>query len=369
MCKEKSLNKNCIVVDVGLAMILGLSETIIVEQMNYWLERSTHIIEGRPWIYNTYAAWQTQLPFFCERTIRRIINKLEIMGIILSGNFNKSKMDKTKWYSLNYDILDKLQNEALDRESCKLNPNNKKSYEDTHLNGTDLYCGQTVQIHIDSDKSMGTDLPVDKDASTKAIPEITPETNSKEEVVEARPLGKNSKTMEVDEDETIGITAEDKSKNFSDIINFFSSNIHLPTPHECEKLRLLYEDIKSPDLIIKAMEISVENRARSFRYIESILYNWMDLNLHSLNEVQEYMQNYKEAGKNQRTHLENKGSTPGVSKERKDDNHGEKKCSGTRQYSSYNKKAQGEVQGKYSGLKPEEPKLPEFTEEDFAEFR
>lgn len=180
---------------------------------------------------------------------------------------------------------------------------------------------------------------MDETNFTKPIPEITPETSLKDVVVEKmdRPLK--------------------RKVSFDEVINFFSSNIHLPTPHEREKLRLLYEDLKGGDLIIKAMEIAVENRVRTFRYIESILYNWMDLNLHTLSEVEEYMQNYKV-------------STSGVIKERKDDNHGTKKYSnwGDRQHSSYNKKTQGEVQGKYAGFRPEEADLPGFTEEDFAEF-
>lgn len=311
------MDKKCVILDVNLAVILGVSESIIVQQMIYWLEKSNHIIDGRPWIFNSYVNWQKQLPFFCESTIRRLIKKLEDMGIILSGNFNKSKMDKTKWYSINYDALNKLQ----------------ENFNNEQMNET-------------FEEKNCSNLAVDETNFTKPIPEITPETNLKDVVVES----------------------EDNPTNFDAVINFFSSNIHLPTTHECEKLKLLYEDIKNPDLIIKAMEIAVENRVRTFRYIESILYNWMDLGLHTLSEVQEYMQNYKEAGKNQRAYLKNIKSNAGAAQEGKDDNHGEKKCSTASQYSSYNKKAQREVQGKYAGFKPEEPKLPEFTEEDFAEF-
>lgn len=313
------MDKKCVILDVNLAVILGVSESIIVQQMIYWLERSKHIIEGRPWIFNSYVNWQKQLPFFCESTIRRLIKKLEDMEIILSGNFNKSKMDKTKWYSINYDALNKLQQDFNNEQM-------NKTFEEKNC----------------------SNLSVDETNFTKPIPEITPETNLKDVVVEAK----------------------DNPTNFDAVINFFSSNIHIPTPHECEKLRLLYRDIKSPALIIKAMEIAVENRVRTFRYIESILYNWMDLGLHTLSEVQEYMQSYKEALKIQRPHLENKGSTSEVTKVRKDDSHGTKKCSncGDRQHSSYNKKTQREVQGKYAGFRPDEPEFPEFTDEDFAEF-
>ncbi|WP_052085629.1 DnaD domain protein [Clostridium sp. HMP27] len=310
------MDKKCVVIDVNLAVVLGVSESIIVQQMSYWLEKSTHIIEGRPWIFNSYANWQKQLPFFCESTIRRLIKKLEDMGIILSGNFNKCKMDKTKWYSIDYDALNRLQ-----QKDDNLTYANKEQMDET------------------THEENCSNLAVDEINLTKAIPESTPETTPKDVVV-------------VEE-----VSRLEEKAGFDEVINFFSSNLHLPTPHEREKLRLLYEDLKGGDLIIRAMEIAVENRVRTFRYIESILYNWIDLNLHSLSEVHEYMQNYK-------------ASTPGVTKERKDDNHGTKKYSnwGDRQHSIYNKKAQGEVQGKYAGFRAEEPELPEFTEEDFDEF-
>lgn len=336
------MDKKCVVIDVNLAVILGVSESIILQQMSYWLEKSTHIIEERPWIFNSYSNWQRQLPFFCESTIRRLIKKLEDMGIILSANFNKCKMDKTKWYSIDYDVLNKLQ----EKDDGLIYANKEQMDETTH--GTSC-----------------SNLAVDEINFTKPIPEITPKTTPKDVVVEVedRPL-----SADVHGDN--GNNACFNPRNFDAVINFFSSNIHLPTPHESEKLRLLYEDLKGGDLIIKAMEIAVENRVRTFRYIESILYNWMDLNLHTLSEIDEYMQNYKESHKNQRMYLENKVSTPGVIKERKDDNHGTKKCSnwGDGQHSNYNKKTKGEVQGKYAGFRPEEPGLPEFTDEDFAEF-
>ncbi|WP_186431551.1 DnaD domain-containing protein [Clostridium sp. BSD9I1] len=349
------MDKKCVVIDVNLAVVLGVSESIILQQMSYWLEKSTHIIEERPWIFNSYTNWQKQLPFFCESTIRRLIKKLEDMGIILSGNFNKCKMDKTKWYSIDYDALDKLQ----EKSDSLIYANKEQMDEPTH-------------------ETSCSNLAVDEVNFTKPIPEITPETNLKDVVVEVenRPLSadyKAEKTGKIVRPNVHGNNDKNACFNPRDldaVINFFSSNIHLPTPHEREKLRLLYEDLKGGDLIIKAMEIAVENRVRTFRYIESILYNWIDLNLHTLSEAEEYMQNYKESHKNQKIHLESKGSAPKAIKEGKDDNHGTKKCSnwGARQHSNYNKKTQGEVQGKYAGFRPDEPELPEFTDEDFAEF-
>lgn len=102
-----------------LAVRIGDREAILLQQIHYWLEnkrKSTKVKdyedertynEGRFWTYNTYKDWQSeQFPFWSVRTVERLFTKLEDMGILISGNFNKLKMDRTKWYTIDYDALD-----------------------------------------------------------------------------------------------------------------------------------------------------------------------------------------------------------------------------------------------------------------------
>ena len=44
-----------------------------------------------------------KLPLLLE-----MISQLEEKGIIITGNFNKLKMDRTKWYTIDYEKLDNL---------------------------------------------------------------------------------------------------------------------------------------------------------------------------------------------------------------------------------------------------------------------
>lgn len=89
-----------------LATIIGLNESIILQQVHYWLkikEKSKQdYIDGHYWVYNTYEQWQEQFPFFSIRTLRRTFTSLEKMGLLLTGNYNKVKFDQTKWYTLDY---------------------------------------------------------------------------------------------------------------------------------------------------------------------------------------------------------------------------------------------------------------------------
>ena len=66
-------------------------------------------------MYNTYEEWRKQLPFWSVSTIKRTIHSLEMKGLLLSDNFNEMKMDKTKWYSIDYDKLQELEDSTIER--------------------------------------------------------------------------------------------------------------------------------------------------------------------------------------------------------------------------------------------------------------
>ena len=84
-----------------LAITVGLNEAIVLQQIHYWLLKSNHVHDGKPWIYNSYTEWQkTNFPFWSAHTVQRIIASLELKGFLISGNFNKAKFDRTKWYTI-----------------------------------------------------------------------------------------------------------------------------------------------------------------------------------------------------------------------------------------------------------------------------
>lgn len=88
-----------------LAKEIGLNEAIILQQVHYWLNNSKHKKCNRYWIYNSYKEWEKQFPFWSNVTIRRTISSLEKQKLLVTGNFNKANFDKTKWYTIDYDVL------------------------------------------------------------------------------------------------------------------------------------------------------------------------------------------------------------------------------------------------------------------------
>lgn len=91
----------------SLARELGLNEAIMLQQMHYWLIKSSHEFEGVKWFYKTLEDWQTEFPFWSTMTIRRTLTNLEKQKVIRIGNFNKKKFDKTKWYTIEYQCVNR----------------------------------------------------------------------------------------------------------------------------------------------------------------------------------------------------------------------------------------------------------------------
>ena len=101
----------CLVTHPDIALTLGKSEAIFLQQLHYWLTAKTNIgtiLDGQRWIYNSYKSWVDNLQIYSESTIRRAVCKLEGLGIVVTKNLNRKKSDHTKWYTINYDALKDL---------------------------------------------------------------------------------------------------------------------------------------------------------------------------------------------------------------------------------------------------------------------
>jgi hypothetical protein len=92
----------------ALATAIGLDEGIFLQQLHYWMLKSKNQRDGRFWVYNTYDEWQKQFPFWSTRTITRIVQSLKNKGLVITGNYNAYSIDRTTWYSIDYDKVAEL---------------------------------------------------------------------------------------------------------------------------------------------------------------------------------------------------------------------------------------------------------------------
>lgn len=107
---SRLMDGKVLVVHPKLAEKVGLNEAIVLQQIHYWTAKKLNLKEGQYWVYNTYNDWKEQFPFWSVRTIRRIFKKLEELGYLIRGRFNKTSYDRTSWYRIDYDVLEEKTN-------------------------------------------------------------------------------------------------------------------------------------------------------------------------------------------------------------------------------------------------------------------
>lgn len=107
----------------SLGAKIGLNEALVLQQLHYWVEKSDLIFNNKKWVYNTIEEWEEQFPFWSNRTIKRVFENLEKLGLIFKEKLAKNKFDKTNYYSINYDILSEIENEKPLKNGVKPHAN------------------------------------------------------------------------------------------------------------------------------------------------------------------------------------------------------------------------------------------------------
>lgn len=97
-----------------LAVEIGLNESLILLQLEFWIRLSGSIQkDGRYWIYESLTDFQGIFSFWSLSTINRAILSLEEKKLICIGNFNKYKYDRTRWFCLNSTGIKELKTVCL----------------------------------------------------------------------------------------------------------------------------------------------------------------------------------------------------------------------------------------------------------------
>lgn len=89
--------------DVELAKEYGILEAILMQNIYFWIEKNKannkHFYDGRYWTYNSRKAFTEMFPYSTYDKIRRALEKLIKLDILITGNYNKQFSDRTLWYS------------------------------------------------------------------------------------------------------------------------------------------------------------------------------------------------------------------------------------------------------------------------------
>ena len=114
------MDEQPVVVDRGLARIIGFSEAVVITQLHQWIEynkkHKKNYKDGYYWTYGSMKQWHEE--YFdilgSVKTLRRVFKTLAEKGYLIVSNYNKLKFDKTCWYRVNYEKFNSLKKEYRD---------------------------------------------------------------------------------------------------------------------------------------------------------------------------------------------------------------------------------------------------------------
>ncbi|EGW39347.1 DnaD domain protein [Desulfosporosinus sp. OT] len=156
-----TLNELSLRLSPALADEIGLNESIILLQLEYWIHISNHFIEGQRWTYQSVRQMQEKaFSFWSVATISRTVNSLLDKGLIIEGKYNKKSYDNTRWFALNYKELSKLKSIMI------------RGY-DMEGSETPLFQNETPLLQ-DETPPLQNETPLFQNETT--IPQITPQT-------------------------------------------------------------------------------------------------------------------------------------------------------------------------------------------------
>jgi len=97
------MGKVSLTFDEEIAKSLGIGTAIILQNIEFWQMKNEanghNFHDGYFWVYNSTTAFEKLFTFLTRRQIRTSLEKLEKNEILLVGNYNKDKRDRTKWYT------------------------------------------------------------------------------------------------------------------------------------------------------------------------------------------------------------------------------------------------------------------------------
>ena len=97
------LDESPLIILPSLASAIGLNEAIFLQQLHYWIQKSSTLFDNKKWVYKTTKEWENEFPFWSNSTIKRAINSLKKSKILVV-----KKIFPNVFYSINEEIIRKI---------------------------------------------------------------------------------------------------------------------------------------------------------------------------------------------------------------------------------------------------------------------
>ncbi|ANB60476.1 DnaD domain protein [Anoxybacteroides amylolyticum] len=268
----------------------------------------------------TYAQWQQFMPFWSPSTVRRVIRRLERLGYIEAVNRNRNKIDQTKSYRICYEELQK-QNIVLNNQHKKIKPTGHRkeqiallAVQDDNHNSYDEQPtsddGQTVndQAIVYNDQTVAHDRQamlheftlgdhVQKTSQTLVAQRILGKKGQEliTNTTTAHSFDQMEQTMLL---ENIVLNKQykiyhlhiqnndDKQEEKKKIWSFYQQYHFYPNNDYIQKRISDWMEKTNAPLVLEALKTALEYGSTSWKYAESVLYDWQAKRYETVEDVE-----------------------------------------------------------------------------------
>ncbi|PIC59219.1 hypothetical protein CSV80_01445 [Sporosarcina sp. P12(2017)] len=150
----------------SLVHLVGLNEALFLQQLHFRSLISQNKRDGHLWVYKTYDQWLEEFSFLSRMTIKRTIYNLEKQGYLIStSEYNKMKIDKTKWYRIDYSKLPafSIQNDTSVEEVVPANSELEIDHATFQSDTTDVSLRNAVSYQSETKDCTNVVRPITKE--------------------------------------------------------------------------------------------------------------------------------------------------------------------------------------------------------------
>lgn len=88
---------------VAMAVKYGMFEAVLINHFMFWLTKNEsddiNYHDGRYWSFSKLSSLEALYPYIGRRTLERALQHLVDEKVLMKGNYNDSKLNRTLWYS------------------------------------------------------------------------------------------------------------------------------------------------------------------------------------------------------------------------------------------------------------------------------
>lgn len=271
-----------------IAIKYGVEAAILFQNIAYWCEHNRandqNYHDGLYWTYNSTKAFTEMFPYFGRNKIRSALQKLIDNELIVTGNYNNNRYDRTTWYAVTdygWGLL-KMASTSIVPNSEMQSAETEQSKQQNAGNASD----QKPKIEAtENQKSNSPKNEIGMCENHQPIP------NMNQYIYTNKNTNKSSSSSLEDELEIRATEDDDNPFGERDarpvqstVQKYVMDNTQCMSANNMQEL-VSFVQVLPDDVIEHAVDIATGNGVRTWYYIRAVLNNYVDNRVRNLDDA------------------------------------------------------------------------------------